>query len=64
MWEMGLGKKSDLQFQYNDGHIESHTDILNLDENETENQPASGRIFSLFDNKFLYYFDYSYHPWK
>ena len=64
MWEEGLGKKSDFQFQYDDGHIESHMDILNLVENETENLPASSRIFNLFDNKFLYYFDYSYRPWK
>ena len=40
MWEVGLGKKFDFQFQNNDGHIESHMDILNLDENETENLPA------------------------
>ena len=54
MWEEGLGKKSDFLFQYDDGHIESHMDILNLVENETENLPASSRIFNLFDNKFLY----------
>ena len=44
MWEEGLNKKSDFQFQYNVGHIESHMDILNLVQNETENLLASGRI--------------------